>query len=175
MFFSVEATWGLLHGMVLGGALIIGCAGYLIAVLDLAGVEPAAAGRRLGVLSAAGWLLAATGWAVVVLGTFVVAPWYRAAPPEGAVDLSPYPRAYLLGDPELAWWHRYGMEWKEYLGWIPPILLTAVAFALPRLGDRLFSDRTLRLTLAALIAVSFVAASITGLFGALLTRVAPIP
>jgi hypothetical protein len=67
------------------------------------------------------------------------------------------------------------MEWKEYLGWIPPILLTAVAFAVARLGERLIVDRSLRLTLVAVVAVALAGASVTGLFGALLTRVAPIP
>lgn len=163
--------------MVLGGGLIIGCAAYLVALLDLGGMAltEGRLPRRMCILKAGGWILATTGWLVVFLGTFVVAPFYRAAPPEGALDLSPYPRAYLLGDPELAFWHLYGMEWKEYLGWIPPILLTAVAFAVSRLGERLVGDRTLRLTLAGLVAVAFMGASIAGLYGALLTRVAPIP
>jgi hypothetical protein len=163
--------------MVLGGTLIIGSAAYLVALLDLGGMAPSGAGlsRRIGLLKAGGWFLAVVGWLVVILGTFVVAPWYRTPPPEGAVDLSPYPRSYLLADPDLAWWHRYGMEWKEYLGWIPPILLTAVAFAVARLGERLIVDRSLRLTLVAVVAVALAGASVTGLFGALLTRVAPIP
>jgi len=177
MFFSLEATGALVHGMVLGGGLIIGSAVYLVALLDLGGMSlmEGNLAQRIGILKVSGWLLAATGWLVVVLGTFVVAPWYRTPPPEGAIDLSPYPRAYLLADPNLAWWHRYGMEWKEFLGWIPPLLLTAVAFSVSKLGERLVGDRTLRLTLAGLVAVAFAGASVSGLFGALLTRVAPLP
>lgn len=25
-------------------------------------------------------------------------------------------------------WHDFGMEWKEHVGWLVPLLLTAVAF-----------------------------------------------
>jgi hypothetical protein len=53
------------------------------------------------------------------------------------VDLTQYPRSYLLENPELAAWHNFGMEWKEHVAWMSPILATAVAYVVLRYGLRL--------------------------------------
>ena len=41
------------------------------------------------------WLLSAVCWLTCLTGLFVVYPWYRAIPPEGA-NLQDYPQAMLL-------------------------------------------------------------------------------
>lgn len=174
--FSTPETWSLVHGLVLGGTFILASLGYLIALIDLGSMSSEGAGfaRRIRTMRLAGWMIAAVGWLVVLLGTFVVVPWYRAAPPEGASDLAGFPRAYLLSEPDLSFWHVYGMEWKEYVGWIPPILMTVVAYAVSRSGPRLTQDRTLRFGLVLLVGVVFLTASLTGALGALISKVAPV-
>lgn len=176
MLFTAHEMWALLHGLVLGGGFIVGCGAYAVALLDLGGVGPdgSFSDRRIRILAGAGWLLAAMGWTVVFLGTFVVQPWYRSAPPPGATDLSGFPRAYLLSNPALSVWHVYGMEWKEFLGWIPPILVTAVAFVVWRLGGDLAREPGVRRTLVTFVAIAFVAGGIVGALGALITKVAPV-
>ena len=75
---------------------------------------------------------AGTAWLTVITGTWIVYPWYRGKPPEGETDLGAFPKAYLLADPDLAGWHTFAMEWKEHVGWLSPILATAVAYVVIR-------------------------------------------
>ncbi len=72
--------------------------------------------------------MAIVAWATVVSGTFIVYPWYRAAPPQGA-DLTAFPRSLLPSKPTTAQWHNLGMESKEHVGWLAPIAATAEAIA----------------------------------------------
>jgi len=175
MLLTLHEIGALLHGLVLGGGFIIGCAAYIVALIDLGAASTGPTSpRRLRIVTGSGWLLALTGWMVVFLGTFVIQPWYRSPPPEGTTDLSGFPRAYLLSDPALSVWHVYGMEWKEFLGWMPPILITAVAFVVMRLGPDITRETTIRRTLIGLVVVAFAAAGIVGALGALITKVAPV-
>src|SRR5918993_4460960 len=72
--------------------------------------------------------------------------------------------------PNLIMWHEFGMEWKEHVGWLSPILATAVAFIVIRYGPRLVEagreQRNLRWMLAALFIISFLAAAVSGALGA---------
>jgi hypothetical protein len=119
------------------------------------------------------WGMAIIAWVTVVTGTYVIYPWYRTAPPQGA-DLTKYPRAFLLADSDKDLWHKFGMEWKEHIGWAAPILATAVAFVVSYYGPRLARDNKLRwLTMAVFIA-AFAAAAVAGVFGAFINKAAPI-
>jgi hypothetical protein len=83
--------------------------------------------------------MAVAAWETVVTGTWVVYPWYREklagddlAGCAGLVIPSPgkcSPRDFLLsnvsGDTES--WHEFGMEWKEHIAWIAPMLATSAA------------------------------------------------
>jgi hypothetical protein len=81
--------------------------------------------------------MAILAWATVLTGTWVVYPWYRenlAGDDPAACAQGPgpncSPRDYLLsgqgGDTED--WHEFGMEWKEHIAWIAPMLATVAAF-----------------------------------------------
>ena len=118
-------------------------------------------------------VMAAVAWLTVITGTYIVYPWYRAAPPEGA-NLLDYPRYFLLDNPNLAAWHTFGMEWKEHVAWFSPILATAVAFVVWRYGDKIAQNSKLRNALLILFVLAFAAAGIAGLFGAFITKAAPI-
>ena len=115
-------------------------------------------------------LMAIAAWGTVITGTYVVYPWYRAKPPEGA-NLIDFPRYYLLDNPKLAEWHNFGMEWKENVAWFAPILATVVAFVVLRYGKRLAEMPFLRKTLIVTFVLAFGAAAVAGLMGALITKV----
>ena len=116
--------------------------------------------------------MAIVAWLTVITGTYIVYPWYRAKPPEGTTDLVHYPRYFLLSRPETAEWHKFGMEWKEHVAWMAPILATAVAYVVVRYGRRLAEDRRMRTALIVLFVVAFGAAAAAGLFGAFINKVA---
>ena len=85
-------------GMLFGAAFLLAFAGGLAGLYSLRPEWVTVAGlkERMFRLKAGLWSMAAIAWATVVAGTFIVYPWYRAKPPEGATDLSAYPRYFLL-------------------------------------------------------------------------------
>ena len=113
-------------------------------------------------------------WLTVIVGTYMVYPAYRAPPPESVVDLAAYPRSLLLSDPNLSVWHSFGMEWKEHIAWLAPMLATAVAAITTRYRSALSQDHEVRRALVTTLTLAFVAAGIAGLFGALITKTAPV-
>jgi hypothetical protein len=60
------------------------------------------------------------------------------------------------------------------VAWFSPILATVVAFVVWRYGDKIAQYPKLRNALLILFVVSFAAAGIAGLFGAFITKAAPI-
>jgi hypothetical protein len=115
--------------MTLGALFLLAFAGGLAGLYSLRPAWLTTVGIKESIprLIAGTWIMAIVAWITVITGTYIVYPWYRATAPKGA-DLTQYPRAYLLKDPELAVWHNFGMEWKEHVAWLAPILATAVAF-----------------------------------------------
>jgi len=168
--------WTVIHGMVLGAIFLLAFAGGLAGLWSLrpewitvAGLE-----ERMRRLRAGTWIMAIAAWLTVITGTFIVYPWYRASPPAQA-DLTEYPRSYLLANPDLAAWHTFGMEWKEHVAWLAPILATAVAYVVIHYGSQLAYQREIRYPLMVLFTIAFLAAGAAGLFGAFITKVVPIP
>ena len=174
--FSVREAWTLLHGMILGGGFLLVFAGGLALLYNLDASQLTAGGARSHVrwLKLATVLMAILAWLAVLSGTYISYPWYRATPPEGVADLTPYPRSYLKANPDLALWHVFGMEWKEHISWFSPLLATAVAFVVWRYGEHLARDRRLRQALIVLYVVAFAAAGVAGTLGALITKAAPV-
>lgn len=119
-------------------------------------------------------VMAVVAWLTVITGTWIVYPWYRARPPEGATDLEAFPRFFLLANEQLAEWHNFGMEWKEHVAWIAPYLATVAAFGAVYYGRRLAFEPKVRQLLIWVFVAAFAVAGIAGLFGALITKAAPI-
>ena len=167
--------WGLIHGMGFGALFLLAFAGGLAGLYSLQPQLLTVTGirERMARLTAGTWLMAIAAWGTVITGTFIVYPWYRAKPAEGA-DLLNYPRYFLLANPNLAGWHNFGMEWKEHVAWFAPILATVVAFVVLRYGRRLAEMPFLRKALMATFLLAFGAAAVAGLMGALITKAAPI-
>ena len=176
MSMTAREFWTVVHGMGLGAVFLLAFAGGLAGLYSLRPewVTVTGINERLRRLDIGTWVMAITAWLTVITGTYIVYPWYRAAPPEDLTDLSDYPRSLLLSMPNLAAWHTFGMEWKEHVAWFSPILATAVAFVVWRYGDQIAENPKLRNALMVLFVLAFVAAGIAGLFGAFITKAAPL-
>lgn len=167
--------WTLIHGMVIGAAFLLAFAGGLAGFYSLRPEWLTASGikERIIRLDIGTGVMAVAAWLTVITGTFIVYPWYRAKPPEGA-DLKDYPRSYLLANENLKEWHHFGMEWKEHVAWIAPMLATVVAVGAVYYGRRLAYEPGIRRLLLVVFVAAFVTAGVAGLFGALITKSAPI-
>jgi hypothetical protein len=175
MEMTSREIWTLIHGMGLGAVFLLAFAGGLAGLYSLRPELLTVTGirERMTRLVAGTWLMALAAWGTVITGTYVVYPWYRASPPEGA-NLLDYPRYFLLDNPNLAAWHTFGMEWKEHVAWFSPILATVVAFIVLRYGKKLAQMPYLRNAVIITFILAFSAAGIAGLYGALITKAAPI-
>jgi hypothetical protein len=168
--------WTLVHGMGLGTLFLLSFGGGLAGLYSLRAelVTMDGVRERVRRLLAGTWIMAIVAWLTVLSGTFIAYPWYRATPPEGTTDLTNYPRSLLLAEDGTAPWHTFGMEWKEHVAWIAPFLATAVAFAVAYYGVQLVRRGEIRRAVMALFILAFLAAGAAGLYGALITKAAPV-
>jgi hypothetical protein len=175
MDITYREGWTLVHGMVIGSAFLLAFAGGLAGFYSLrpAWLTPVGLKERIIRLDIGTTVMAVAAWLTVITGTWVVYPWYRAKPPAGA-DLADYPRSFLLADASLKEWHHFGMEWKEHVAWIAPMLATVVAFGAIYYGRRLAYEPGIRRLLLTIFIAAFATAAVAGLFGALITKAAPI-
>lgn len=116
----------------------------------------------------------AAGWLAVLLGAYVVYPWYRAIPPAGLTNLSGYPQALLRSNPATTDLHELGMEWKEHVAWFAPIAMTAVAYVLLCCRPAVRRAPRIRATVLTFALFALVAAGIAGFWGAMIDKTAPV-
>lgn len=169
MTLTEREFWTVLHGMIFGAVFLLAFAGGFAGLWSLSPELVTRAGikERMRRLFVGMWVMAIMAWATVITGTYVVYPWYRASDPNS-------PRSLLVADPAMKAWHTFGMEWKEHVGWLSPILATAAAFLVTYYGEKLAEKSQVRKAALALFTISFLAAAVAGLFGAFLNKVAPI-
>jgi hypothetical protein len=165
----------LFHGMILGFLFLLALAGGLASLYSLRRGLVTASGlkERLFRLKASTWLTAIFAWLLVITGTYIIYPWYRAPAPEGA-DLSLYPRSFLRASETLSGLHTFAMEWKEHIAWFAPILATVVAYLAIRYGPELAKNSQLRRIAIVLLVISFAMAGLAGVFGAVISNAAPV-
>jgi len=164
-----------LHGWGFGLVFVVGFPLVLVSLAGSTGAPQDAPNTREQVLLTRGlWPLAVIGWITVLLGAYVVYPWYRAKPPAGLTDLTLYPRSLLLSSPGTAWLHDFGMEWKEHVSWLAPMILTMVAYVYGLYGAGLAQHRGLRRSFMTFAIIAFAAAGASGLFGKILNGYAPV-
>lgn len=190
MSLEYRETWTVIHGLLLGTLFLLAFTGVLASLSGLRPGTLTAAGikQRIRILYVGAWVMAATAIATVLTGTWIVYPWYReklavvgeeayagcagAALPSATCS----PRDFLLsnvsGDTES--WHTFGMEWKEHVTWIAPILAVAAAFLITYYGPRLIARRWLRMVVIVMFVGAFAAAVVGGAFGAFLNKIAPV-
>jgi len=175
--------WTVIHGLVLGTLFLLAFAGGLAGLWSLKGRLLTAEGirERTPRMALGTTVMAVVAWLTVFTGTWIVYPWYRADPrPLGIPTdvqsdaLEAFPRWWLLASERTAQWHEFGMEWKEHVAWIAPLLATAVAFVVVYYGAQLVRRPEWRWPLIVLFTLAFGAAGVAGLFGAFITKAAPV-
>ena len=181
MELSERELYTVLHGLVLGTLFLLAFGGGMAGLWSLREKLITAEGvqERTPRLLIGTWVMAIVAWLTVVTGTFIAYPWYRAAPPEGVdradpAQLADFPRYLLLAQDGTADWHRIGMEWKEHVAWLAPFLATAVAFAVLYYGVQLIRRGDIRRAVLVFFVLAFAAAGVAGLFGAFITKAAPV-
>lgn len=167
MILTHHEFWNVLHGMVFGGVFLLAFAGGLEALYGLRpdalsgkGLRGRVSRMRVGVVA-----MAVTAWAAVLTGTWVVYPWYREPGPASS-------KSVLLSKASTAGWHEFGMEWKEHIAWISPILASVVAFVVVYYGTSLMLHDRIRKTVMALFVLAFLSAAVAGALGALINKAA---
>jgi len=166
---TTRESWGLVHGLVLGGLFLISFSGGLAGLYSLRPglLTESGVADRMRRLIAGTTTMAVVAWATVITGTWIVYPWYRE-------DVPTSPRAALLGNPDTDEWHKFAMEWKEHVAWIAPMLATAAAVIVLYYRQDLIRNQTARRLAMGLFVAAFMTAAIAGILGALITKKAPI-
>ena len=166
----------MIHGIVLGGGTLItlSIAIYSLRAMRAADSSSPAVLTQSRYLSATMVFAAAALWLTVLVGTYISFPAYRATPPEGLTELGRYPRSLLQSNPQTVWLHALAMEIKEHAPWIAAMLATAVAFVATRYRSRLLTDMRLNGFATAVVGICLGLASIAGLLGILINKVAPL-
>ncbi len=181
MELTERELYTVIHGLGLGTLFLLAFAGGLAGLWSLRErlvTEEGVQERTPRLLLGTG-VMAIVAWLTVLTGTFIAYPWYRAKPPEG-VDLTDpaalidFPRYLLLAQEKTAGWHEFGMEWKEHVAWIAPFLATAVAVAVIYYGAQLIRRADIRRAVIVFFILAFAAAGVAGLFGAFITKAAPV-
>jgi hypothetical protein len=169
MEISAREGWTVLHGMIFGAVFLLAFAGGLAGLYSLRPEWVTTAGirERMVRLKVGLWAMAIIAWGTVFTGSYIVYPWYRASDPNSA-------RSILLANATTAEWHKFGMEWKEHVGWLAPIAATVVAYVVSYYGPVLAKKTGERRAVMIFFVVAFATAAVAGLFGAFLNKVAPI-
>jgi peptidoglycan/LPS O-acetylase OafA/YrhL len=155
--------------MVFGALFLLAFAGGFAELLSLKPglVTVEGVKDRLQRIKLGTWTMAAVAWLTVIIGTWVPYQPYRAKTPDS-------PKSILLSSPLTRGWHEFGMEWKEHIAWIAPILATVVAYLVYYYGSRLVKEEKARRIAMIMFTVAFMVAAVAGLFGALITKAAPV-
>ena len=169
MHFTYREWWTLIHGMIFGAVFLLASAGGLAGLWSLRAnlVTPEGVVERMRRLKVGVVAMAVAAWGTVITGTWIVYPWYREDIPESA-------RSQLLADPDRMDWHKFGMEWKEHIAWISPMLATVVAFIVLYYGTNLIRHDRVRKTAITLFVLAFAFAAVAGALGAFITKVEPV-
>ncbi len=169
MSLTDRELWAAIHGMILGALFLLAFGGGFAGLWSLKErlVTQEGVTERTPRLLIGTSVMAIVAWLTVLTGTWIVYPWYRDA-------AATSPRNQLLANAATADWHKFGMEWKEHIAWIAPMLATAVAFTVIYYGAQLIRRGEMRRALLMLFTLAFAAAGIAGLFGAFITKAAPV-
>jgi hypothetical protein len=169
MDLTSREIWALVHGLVIGGPLLLAFAAVLVSLYGLRSelLTSEGVGERVAQLRVGAGVMALMSWTIVLIGTWVLLPWYREDSPDS-------PRSILFSDPGTRQWHEFADVWKTHVAFMAPILATAAAVLVVYYGRTLARDRTVRNLALALFVSAFAVTSLAALIGSLVTRVAPI-
>ena len=173
---NTHDIWTTVHGMVFGFIFLLGFSGALYAIYSMKAEWLTTEGitKTVNNIKVYLWALAISVLAAVFTVAYIVYPWYRATPPAGTTDLTNFPKFLLMANPNLAFWHNFGMEWKEHVAFIAPMAATVVAFAATYYGPELAKKVGERRAIMIFFVLAFVTAAAAGMFGAFITKAAPV-
>ena len=176
MGITLREAWSIIHGVGFGTAFLILFPAVLLGLFFLGRgwVDGKVPGSYVRFLVVGAWTITVLAWLTDIVGSYVPYPWYRVQPPEGITNLRNFPKSYLRSRSHLAVWENFGMKWKEYLGWVVPILSTAASYILLVYGKRLIDQPKLRKAVMTLFLIAFITGGITGLLGIFITKLAPV-
>lgn len=187
MDLTSRELWAVIHGLILGVIFLLAFSGalaglwsYRPGLITTRGIQERTTRLNIGL-----GVMAASVWATVITGTWIVYPWYREElagegfPGCEGLELPSTacsPRDFLLsnvsGETEL--WHEFGMEWKEHVAWAAPFLATSAFLLLLYYGPRITARPWLRAAIIVMLVGAFAAAVVGGGFGAFINKIAPI-
>lgn len=162
-----------MHGLLFGVFFLLATYALFVELLRAPGADTSGGTPRRGWARAYLVATAVTGWLAVLSGTYIVYPWYRAKPPAGA-DLHGYPRSLLLSRASTAQFHSLGMEWKEHVAFMAPMVFTMLAFVLCRYGSQIMRYPPVQRLLLIFSGTALLATAVAGAVGALLNKSAPV-
>lgn len=173
MEISYREFWTVLHGMIFGAIYLLAFGGALAGFYSLKPelITQIGVTERIHRMKIGLWTMSIIAWITVISGTWIVYIWYRAVPPDGA-DLVNFPRYFLLSKPSTRGWHTFGMEWKEHVAWIVPMLTTSIAFTVHHYGMKLANHQRLVKALFWLLLISFFGGGVAGVLGAFINKIA---
>jgi len=176
MEITVQSLASVIHGILIGGFFLMAIFGVVVELFRSTFVKPPSELTARGSSLERLYLIvtAGLGWAAVLLGAYIVYPWYRAIPPAGVTNLAGYPQRLLLASTTTSGWHELGMEWKEHVGWLAPIAITMVAYVLTKHRLAMKRHPPVRTAVLVFALVALLAGSIAGFFGALIDDHAPV-
>jgi hypothetical protein len=176
MEITLRALMTLIHGMLFGAFFLLALWGTVLGLCRSAYEEQpsrlTAKGLSLERLYLIGTV--AVGWAAVLMGAYVIYPWYRALPPPGVTNPTFYPQFLLKSSATTSAWHSLGMEWKEHIAWISTIAMTMVAYVLLKYRVSIRQHPQIRAAVLVFALAGLVSAGIAGFFGAMLDKYAPV-
>lgn len=176
MEITFRALMTLIHGMLFGAFFLLAVCGIVVGLCRSAYEEQpstlTAKGRLLERLYLIGTV--AVGWAAVLMGAYLIYPWYRAIPPAGVTNGAFYPQFLLKSSPSTVGWHSLGMEWKEHVAWISTIAMTMVAYVLLKYRSSIRQHPQIRAAVLVFALAAFASAGIAGFFGAMINKYAPV-
>jgi len=167
MHIAPHELWTVFHGMVFGALYLLAFSGGLAGLTSLHAwaLTPSGMQERMTRLKWGLLAMAMLSWLTVASGTLMVYPGYREKAPLST-------RSLLLASESTAEWHHFGMEWKEHVAFLVPILTTCIAAVVWHYGTSLAKRGTLRNALVVVLLISFAAAAAAGVFGAFIDKVA---
>jgi len=176
MEITTRELWTMIHGMGFGGLYLLACSGALVELFRRYSPNISEPGSETDARFLALYLaaMATLAWLAVLTGAYIVYPWYRADAPAGTASLAAFPQRLLLSSHATSGWHTIGMEWKEHVAWLAPISSTMAAAVCIRYGRGIRHHPRLRTALVCFLLISFLAAGLAGLFGAMLNKNAPV-
>jgi len=104
--FTVREWITILHGMIMGGILLLVFPGVLVGLWSLRPEWSTTEGlkKHLRFLTTGSWIASVFSWLTVIIGCYFSYPWYRLKPPAGVdlmsvPDLLKYPAAHTQTSP----------------------------------------------------------------------------